>query len=168
MADIARLTEAIEPEARALGLELVRVKMIQSEAGDGGEALQVMAEDPATGQLVIDQCAALSRRISDALDALEEQGIVPIYGLNWKDERAAGLKWLQRLGNPYKLVAFDYDNVVGIDWGVYGAPETFLIDSNGIIQYKLIGPMTPEIWQSEFMPLINAGQSSLAAAGGEG
>jgi ribosome maturation factor RimP len=80
VADIARLTEAIEPEARALGLELVRVKMIQSEAGDGGEALQVMAEDPATGQLVIDQCAALSRRISDALDALEEQGIVPIDG----------------------------------------------------------------------------------------
>jgi ribosome maturation factor RimP len=80
MADIARLVEVIEPEARALGLELVRVKMIQSEAGDGGEALQVMAEDPATGQLVIDQCAALSRRISDRLDALEEQGTVLIEG----------------------------------------------------------------------------------------
>ena len=108
------------------------------------------------------------RQEHETLLWIAEQGIVPIYGLNWKDERAAGLKWLQRLGNPYKLVAFDYDNVVGIDWGVYGAPETFLIDSNGIIQYKLIGPMTPEIWQSEFMPLINAGQSSLADAGGEG
>jgi ribosome maturation factor RimP len=80
MADIARLTEVIEPEAQALGLELVRVKMMQSEAGDGGEALQVMAEDPATGQLIIDQCAALSRRISDRLDALEEQGTVLIDG----------------------------------------------------------------------------------------
>jgi len=80
VADIARLTEVIEPEATALGLELVRVKMMQSEAGDGGEALQVMAEDPATGQLIIDQCAALSRRISDRLDALEEAGTVLIDG----------------------------------------------------------------------------------------
>ena len=80
MADIARLTEVIIPEAEALGLELVRVKMMQSEAGEGGEALQVMAEDPATGQLVIDQCAALSRRISDRLDALEEAGTVLIEG----------------------------------------------------------------------------------------
>ncbi len=80
MADIARLTEVIEPEAKALGLDLVRVKMMQSEAGDGGEALQVMAEDPATGQLIIDQCAALSRRISDRLDALEEAGTVLIDG----------------------------------------------------------------------------------------
>ena len=80
MADIARLTELIEPEAQALGLDLVRVRMMQSEAGDGGEALQVMAEDPATGQLVIDQCAALSRRISDAIDAREEAGEVLIDG----------------------------------------------------------------------------------------
>ena len=80
MADIARLTEVIEPEARALGLDLVRVKMMQSEAGDGGEALQVMAEDPATGQLIIDQCAALSRRISERLDTLEEAGTVLIDG----------------------------------------------------------------------------------------
>lgn len=80
MPHIARLTEVIEPEATALGLELVRVKMMQSEAGDGGEALQVMAEDPATGQLIIDQCAALSRRISEKLDALEEAGTVLIEG----------------------------------------------------------------------------------------
>lgn len=80
MADIARLTEVIEPEAQALGLELVRVKMMASEAGDGAQALQVMAEDPATGQLVIDQCATLSRRISDRLDALEDDNIVLIDG----------------------------------------------------------------------------------------
>ncbi len=74
MADIARLTQLIEPEAAALGFELVRVAMVPSEAGDGGVALQIMAEDPATGQLVLDQCAALSRRISDAIDAAEEAG----------------------------------------------------------------------------------------------
>ena len=80
MADLDRLTEVIEPEAQALGFELGRVKMMPSEAGDGGEALQIMAEDPATGQLVIEQCAALSRRVSDRIDALEEQGDVLIAG----------------------------------------------------------------------------------------
>ena len=80
MANIDRLNEVIEPEAQALGFELVRVKMMPSEAGDGGQALQIMAEDPATGQLVIEQCAALSRRVSDRIDALEEQGEVLIDG----------------------------------------------------------------------------------------
>jgi ribosome maturation factor RimP len=80
MADIARLTQLIEPEAAALGFELVRVAMLPSEAGDGGMALQIMAEDPATGQLVIDQCAALSRRVSDVIDAAEEAGEVLIEG----------------------------------------------------------------------------------------
>jgi ribosome maturation factor RimP len=71
MADTARLTEVIEPEARALGFELVRVKL----SGQGEErTLQVMAEDPATGQLVVEQCMALSRRVSDRLDAVEEAG----------------------------------------------------------------------------------------------
>ncbi|MCL4671713.1 MAG: ribosome maturation protein RimP [Sphingomonadaceae bacterium] len=80
MADIERLAQLIEPEANALGFELVRVKMMPSEAGDGGMALQIMAEDPATGQLVIDQCAALSRRVSDVIDAAEEAGEVLIEG----------------------------------------------------------------------------------------
>ena len=80
MTDIARLTDLIEPEAEALGFELVRVKMMASEAGDGGMALQIMAEDPATGQLVIEQCAALSRRVSDVIDAREEAGEVLIDG----------------------------------------------------------------------------------------
>lgn len=80
MADIARLTALIEPEATALGFDLVRVAMLPSEAGDGGMALQIMAEDLATGQLVIDQCAALSRRVSDVIDAAEEAGEVLIEG----------------------------------------------------------------------------------------
>ena len=80
MANIDRLNEIIEPEAKALGFDLVRVKMMPSEAGDGGQALQIMAEDPATGQLVIEQCAALSRRISDRIDELEESGEVLIDG----------------------------------------------------------------------------------------
>ena len=78
MADIARIAEIVEPEVNALGFDLVRVKFIGSEAGDGEKALQIMAEDPATGQLVLDQCAAISRRVSDRIDALEEAGEVLI------------------------------------------------------------------------------------------
>lgn len=80
MADLARLNDIIEPEAKALGFDLVRVKMMPSEAGDGAQSLQIMAEDPATGQLVIEQCAALSRRVSDRIDELEEAGEVMIEG----------------------------------------------------------------------------------------
>jgi ribosome maturation factor RimP len=80
MTDIARLVELIEPEASALGFDLVRVQMMQSEAGDGGQALQIMAEDPATGQLVIEQCAQLSRRVSDLIDEYEEAGEVLVEG----------------------------------------------------------------------------------------
>lgn len=80
MTDITRLTSLIEPEAEALGFELVRVAMMPSEAGDGGEALQIMAEDPATGQLVIEQCAALSRRVSDMMDEREQAGELLIEG----------------------------------------------------------------------------------------
>lgn len=80
MTDIARLTDLISPEASALGFDLVRVKMMPSEAGDGGEALQIMAEDPATGQLVIEQCAELSRAVSAMMDAREEAGELLIEG----------------------------------------------------------------------------------------
>ncbi|MEM6494033.1 MAG: ribosome maturation factor [Pseudomonadota bacterium] len=74
MTDLTRLIELVEPEAKALGFELVRVQMMQSEAGEGGQALQIMAEDPATGQLIIAQCAELSRRVSDLIDEREEAG----------------------------------------------------------------------------------------------
>ena len=98
------------------------------------------------------------------LNAIAAEGEVPIYGLNWKDEAPAAKKWLSQRGNPYAKVPVDRENITGIDWGVYGAPETFLIDANGVIQYKLIGPMTPEIWKEEFIPRIKA---ALGEQGGE-
>lgn len=80
MTDLTRLIELVEPEAEALGFELVRVQMMQSEAGEGGQALQIMAEDPATGQLVIEQCAELSRRVSELIDTREEAGETLVEG----------------------------------------------------------------------------------------
>jgi cytochrome c biogenesis protein CcmG/thiol:disulfide interchange protein DsbE len=79
---------------------------------------------------------------------------VPIYGLNWKDDRAAALEWLDRLGNPYVASAFDENGAVAIDWGVYGAPETFLLAPDGTVLYKHIAPLTPEVWSSEFLTRI--------------
>lgn len=81
---------------------------------------------------------------------------VPIYGLNWKDDRAAALDWLARLGDPYVASAFDATGEVAIDWGVYGAPETFLLGRDGTVLYKHIAPLTPEVWQQEFVPRIRA------------
>ena len=79
MADLARIVAMVEPEAAALGFDLVRVRLFgKSDLGDEEHTLQIMAERPETGQLVIDDCAALSRRVSDRIDALEEQGVVQI------------------------------------------------------------------------------------------
>ena len=80
-------------------------------------------------------------------------GLIPIYGVDYKDERAAGLQWLQEFGNPYAAVAFDPEGRTPIDYGVYGAPESFLIDKNGVIRFKQIGPITPEVWNKEILPL---------------
>ncbi len=85
---------------------------------------------------------------------LSKQNILPIYGLDYKDEREAGLDWLKRLGNPYALSAFDADGKVGIEWGVYGVPETFVIDKQGVIRHKHTGPITEEAWQKTLLPLI--------------
>lgn len=81
-------------------------------------------------------------------------GAVPIYGLNWKDKRDDALAWLGDLGDPYVLSASDLDGRVAIDYGVYGAPETYLIDQNGTIRFKQIGPVTPDVWQDKFLPLV--------------
>ena len=85
---------------------------------------------------------------------LESQGVVPILGLNYKDAREDGTRWLLQFGNPYQTSAFDADGRVGIDYGVYGVPETFVIDKRGVIRFKYIGPVTPEVIAEKFLPLI--------------
>jgi cytochrome c biogenesis protein CcmG/thiol:disulfide interchange protein DsbE len=78
----------------------------------------------------------------------------PIYGLDYKDSRDDALSWLNEFGNPYVLSAFDADGRVGIDFGVYGVPETYVIDRNGVIRFKQIGPITREVWEQTILPLI--------------
>jgi len=79
---------------------------------------------------------------------------VEMYGLNYKDQRADALRWLEIFGNPYVASVSDMDGRVGIDWGVYGVPETFVIDRGGVIRYKHIGPVTPADLDTKLMPLV--------------
>jgi cytochrome c biogenesis protein CcmG/thiol:disulfide interchange protein DsbE len=85
---------------------------------------------------------------------LAKQRVVPIVGLDYKDTRADGLKWLTTRGNPYELSVCDDDGKVGIDYGVYGVPETFVIDRDGVIRYKQIGAITPEALDKTILPLV--------------
>ncbi|HZJ44256.1 MAG TPA: DsbE family thiol:disulfide interchange protein [Pyrinomonadaceae bacterium] len=82
-----------------------------------------------------------------------KSGAVPIYGLNYKDQRDNALQWLSELGDPYVLSAADEDGRVAIDYGVYGAPETYLIDKNGTIRFKQVGAVTPDVWEKTILPL---------------
>ena len=94
---------------------------------------------------------------------IARQTSVPIIGLDWKDDATEAQRWLAELGNPYAAVAFDSEGRTAIDWGVYGAPETFLIGADGKVLYKHIAPMTLEVWAREFEPRIKA---ATAAPGG--
>ncbi len=97
---------------------------------------------------------ATCRDEHDTLLRISRDHEVPLIGLDWKDDDAAAMRWLERLGNPYDEVAVDADGRVAIDWGVYGAPETFLVGADGRVKFKHIGAMTPEVWQREFLPRL--------------
>jgi cytochrome c biogenesis protein CcmG/thiol:disulfide interchange protein DsbE len=88
--------------------------------------------------------------------AIAQQNLVPIIGLDYMDDRSKATLWLQRHGNPYQAVPFDNEGRTAIDWGVYGEPETFLVDTHGRILFKYISPITQEIWDREFVPRIEA------------
>ncbi len=94
------------------------------------------------------------RQEHQVLTDLARSGVVPVYGLNHKDERANAVRWLDRFGDPYTQSFYDKDGRVGIDFGVYGVPETFLIDGNGTILYKHAGPVTPELLDETILPLV--------------
>ena len=96
------------------------------------------------------------REEHDTLLTLARDSGVPIFGINWKDDEQLAREWLKLLGNPYAAVGVDADGRVAIDWGVYGAPETFLIGPDGTVLYKHIAPITLDIWRKEFLPRIEA------------
>ena len=85
---------------------------------------------------------------------LANRGVVDIVGLNYKDDENSAVKWLEELGNPYVAVPVDLDGRTGIDWGFYGAPETFVVDKTGIVRHKHIGPITPADLENTILPLV--------------
>ena len=92
-----------------------------------------------------------------ALMKIAQLNQVPLVGLNWKDQDDAATDWLTKLGNPYSVVAVDRDGRAAIDFGVYGAPETFFIDADGRVQYRHVGAMTLEVWNREFVSRMPRG-----------
>ena len=87
---------------------------------------------------------------------IAQTGGITIVGLNWKDDDALALQWLEQLGNPYRVVAADRDGRTAIDYGVYGAPESFLIDARGMVTYKHVGALSNDVWQLQFVPRLAA------------
>lgn len=100
------------------------------------------------------------RQEHEALLEIARRSEVPVLGLNWKDDRQLASRWLLELGDPYTVTAFDEEGRVAIDWGVYGAPETFLIDAGGMVVHKHVAPITLEIWERDFLPLIRTSGAS--------
>jgi cytochrome c biogenesis protein CcmG/thiol:disulfide interchange protein DsbE len=85
---------------------------------------------------------------------LARDNAVPIYGISYKDKAEDSAKWLRELGNPYKAIGWDFDGRVAIDWGVYGVPETFVVDKAGTIRFKHVGAVTPDVLNNKILPLI--------------
>lgn len=79
---------------------------------------------------------------------------VILYGLNYKDQREMATTWLKQKGDPYRKSIYDSKGTLGIDLGVYGTPETFLIDQKGVIRYKYVGPISPDVWENEILPRV--------------
>ncbi|HET7922637.1 MAG TPA: DsbE family thiol:disulfide interchange protein [Gammaproteobacteria bacterium] len=92
----------------------------------------------------------------ETLMQLAKRDVVPIYGFDYNDQRPAALDWLKREGDPYTAVGFDPDGSATINWGVYGAPETFLLDRHGVIRHKYIGPLTPDLVEHDLLPRVRA------------
>lgn len=87
------------------------------------------------------------RQEHEQLLKIAQENKIPLIGLNYKDNREAALNWLQQLGNPYQFNLYDHEGMLGLDLGVYGVPETYLLDKNAIIQYRHVGIITDEVWQ---------------------
>ena len=96
------------------------------------------------------------RQEHDFLLQLAESGSIQMFGLNWRDNQVEAQGWLQELGNPYIATAYDGDGRAGINWGVYGAPETFLVGPDGTVLYKHLGPLNRPLWEKHFVPHLES------------
>lgn len=134
--------------------ELPMLKDVEQTVGSSD-----MAGSPALVNVWATWCVGCRQEHPFLLE-LEESGAIPIYGINWRDTRPEALRWIQQLGDPYVASGFDDSGRVGIDWGVYGAPETFLVSADGVVLHKHLGPLNRTAWEQDFLPLINSEASA--------
>ncbi|MDY6814656.1 MAG: DsbE family thiol:disulfide interchange protein [Pseudomonadota bacterium] len=104
-------------------------------------------------------CPSCRDEHDDLMWLANEKG-VSIIGLNYKDKREDALVWLGRLGNPYRTTIYDPSGTLGFDLGVYGAPETFVIDAEGVVRYRHVGVVTPTVWEETLLPVIEEARSN--------
>lgn len=121
--------------------------------GDATLTPAVLAGRPVLVNFFASWCAGCRVEHPLLLELARKEG-VEIVGVDYKDDPAAGRQWLQRHGNPYRVVAVDRQGAAGLDWGVYGIPETFVLGADGTILFKQIGPMTPQAWERDIRPLL--------------
>ena len=95
---------------------------------------------------------------------IRQSGLIPVVGLDWKDDDADALSFLKAQGDPYQTIAVDHDGSEAIMWGVYGAPETFLVNPQGIVVYKFIGPITEQDWDQQILPRVSLSGAPAGAA----
>jgi len=96
------------------------------------------------------------RQEHEQLLRMASNGKIKMIGLNYKDDRIAAQEWLQQLGDPYAMTLYDHDGMLGLDLGVYGAPETYLLDAHGIVRYRQVGVMTEQVW-ADIQTMIKKG-----------
>ncbi|NKB46274.1 MAG: DsbE family thiol:disulfide interchange protein [Legionellales bacterium] len=152
------LWRGLQLEPQRLPSTLLEQPLPEFQLPDLLETQQVLTNHDLSGQYSLlnvwaSWCYACRAEHSLLLQ-LARQEQIPIYGLNYKDAPLDAVDWLQQLGNPYTAIGADHLGKVAIDLGVYGAPETFLIDGQGIVRYRHVGVLTSAIWQTEFLPRI--------------
>ena len=155
---VAFLAIGLERDPRLVPSPLIGKPLPAFELGDLANPDTVLTRSDLDGQIYLlnvwaSWCAAC-RDEHPLLVELARQGTLPLIGINYKDEIDAARQWLVERGDPYRLSLFDQAGQFGLDLGVYGVPETFLVDADGTIRYKHIGPLTPAVLERDILPLL--------------
>lgn len=145
-------------DPRILPSQLINRPFPQFELPDLFDEAQILDNSDLQGQVTLvnifgSWCVACEQEHGMLMKLARDKEIV-LLGVDWKDTREKGMRWLERGGNPYTRVAFDEDSKLVIDLGVTGAPESFIVDKKGQIRYKHVGPITEDIWENDLKPLV--------------